>query len=101
MIRCGQVQNIAGKVLEFGFGPATNFRCWREADITEWVGVDPNTHFDGAVATQQRQYNLTFPTSIVWLHGENVDVEPGSFDVVVATHTLCSVDDVSQVNVLS
>ncbi len=61
------------------------------------MGVDPNTNFDGAVSEQQQKHNLTFPTSIVWLTGENVAVEPNSFDVVVATHTLCSVNDVSQV----
>lgn len=31
------------------------------------------------------------------MKGENVDVEPESFDYVVAAHVLCSVDDVSQV----
>ena len=90
--------NIQGKVLEFGFGPATNFRCWKGADIREWVGVDPNVNFDGAVSEQWTKHNLSFPTSVVWLKGENVDVEPESFDVVLATHTLCSVDDVSQVS---
>lgn len=96
-MRCGLVGNISGRVLEFGFGPGTNFRCWKNAAITEWVGVDPNTHFADTVATQKLERNLTFPSSVVWLKGENVDVEPGSFDVVVATHTLCSVTDVGQV----
>ena len=91
------VGSASGRVLEFGFGPATNFRCWSEAPITEWVGVDPNIHFDGAVAEQQRRHNLSFPASIVWLQGENVAVPEESFDSVVATHTLCSVQDVTKV----
>lgn len=97
-LRCGLVSNINGRVLEFGFGPGTNFRCWtNNSNIVEWVGVDPNIHFNDLVLKQKENYNITFSTNIVWLEGENVNVEEQSFDYVIATHTLCSVNDVNQV----
>ena len=30
----------------------------------------------------------------ITLKGENLQIEPGTFDFVVATHVLCSVDDI-------
>eukprot|EP00286_Rhodomonas_abbreviata_P012753 CAMPEP_0181326032 /NCGR_PEP_ID=MMETSP1101-20121128/21263_1 /TAXON_ID=46948 /ORGANISM="Rhodomonas abbreviata, Strain Caron Lab Isolate" /LENGTH=136 /DNA_ID=CAMNT_0023434421 /DNA_START=12 /DNA_END=422 /DNA_ORIENTATION=- len=41
--------------------------------------------------------NISFPISTVWLRGENVDIIPESFDYVVGSHVLCSVDNVRQV----
>jgi SAM-dependent methyltransferase len=41
--------------------------------------------------------NISFPTRTVWLKGEHVDIDPGTFDFVVGTHVLCSVDDVGVV----
>jgi SAM-dependent methyltransferase len=95
--RCGLTRNISGKVLEFGPGPGTNFRCWNQSDITEWVGVEPNTFFSEALDASGQKYGITFPRRLVWLNGENVNIEPSSFDAVVMTHVLCSVDDSVQV----
>lgn len=97
-IRCDHFRNISGRVLEIGPGPATNFRCWGNlTSVTEWVGVEPNNYFKEVVESEKIKYNITFPTRSVWLKGEDVDVEPGSFDYVVGAHVLCSVDSVSQV----
>ena len=100
-IRCAHVAHVKGRVLEFGFGPGTNFRCWQNADIVEWVGVDPNQHFGESFKENIAKNNVSFSTSTVWLQGENadgdVDVQAESFDYVVGTHVLCSVDDVDQV----
>ena len=89
-------------MLEIGPGPGTNFWCWGSEsnsthDITEWVGVEPNEFFQLKIEENRLAHGLTFPTSTVWLKGEHVDVEPESFDAVVGTHVLCSVDDVYQV----
>jgi SAM-dependent methyltransferase len=96
-LRCGLLGQIQGRVLEFGSGPGTNFKCWQNSGITEWVGVDPNVHFNDALTSRIAQNNISFPTSVVWLSGEDVDVDPQSFDAIVATHTLCSVRDVDEV----
>lgn len=97
-LRCANIQNLSGRVLEIGPGPGTNFRCWQNnTQITEWVGVEPNPFFQEKLASEKIARNVTFPTSTVWLKGENVDIEPASFDYVVGTHVLCSVDDVRTV----
>jgi len=96
--RCDLIGNIAGKVLEIGPGPGTNFRCWSNNNqITEWVGVEPNVQFQNHLNIEKENKNISFPVSTIWLKGENLDAEPESFDVVVGTHVLCSVDDVNEV----
>lgn len=93
--RCDHFRGIAGRVLELGPGPGTNFRCWANGahNITEWVGVEPNERFAEVLEQEKRKRNVTFPTRTVWLRGEDVDVDAGSFDVVVGSHVLCSVSD--------
>lgn len=96
-IRCSHIGNISGRVLEIGPGPGTNFRCMSHAAIDEWVGVEPVTYFQTFQDAEKTKYNITFPTRTVWLNGENIDIDAGSFDAVVGTHVLCSVQDVRQV----
>lgn len=98
--RCTQLglSGLHGKVLEFGPGPGTNFRCWPQAPI-DWVGVEPNTRFAEAQDAEAAKRNASFPRRSVWLKGEDaaeagaVDVPANSFDHAVLTHVLCSVED--------
>lgn len=93
-IRCDLIGGISGRVLELGPGPGTNFKCWlNNPNITEWVGVEPNKYFQEQLVREHGLRNLTFPMRTITLKGENLQVDPGSFDVVIATHVLCSVDD--------
>ena len=96
-IRCGHIGNISGRVLEIGPGPGTNFRCLTNAAVEEWVGVEPVTHFQPFQDAERAKFNITFPTRTVWLNGENIDIDAESFDTVVGTHVLCSVQDTRQV----
>jgi SAM-dependent methyltransferase len=96
-VRCGLLRDISGAVLEFGPGPGTNFRCWGNAAITKWVGVEPNNHFAESAELARKNYSISFPSSTVWFRGENADVEPEAFDAVVVTHVLCSVSDTVKV----
>lgn len=97
-LRCATIQNLSGRVLEIGPGPGTNFRCWQNnTAITEWVGVEPNAYFQKRQLAESVTRNISFPVSTVWLKGEHLDVKPESFDYVVGTHVLCSVDDVDSV----
>lgn len=97
--RCNHIgHNMNGRVLEIGPGPGSNFKCWTDdSGITEWVGVEPNNYFEPFINEEKAARNLTFPTSITWVEGESCTIEPNSFDVVVATHVLCSVKDTDQV----
>lgn len=91
-------ENIRGKVMEIGFGPATNFRCWSNKNhISEWIGVDPNNLFRDYLEEEKVRQNITFPTSTIWKRGEDLDIPEESVDVVVGAHVLCSVDDVNEV----
>ena len=93
--RCDLIRNVHGRVLEIGPGPGTNFRCWgNNSQITEWVGVEPNTNFKERLESEKIKKNITFPTRTVWMKGEDYDVDAGSFDFVVATHILCSIDNI-------
>lgn len=95
--RCGLLKTISGKVLEFGPGPGTNFRCMSDRPIDSWTGVEPNTHFSDAINSEKLRQNITFETKTVWLNGNNVDVDVNSFDAVLATHVLCSIADIEQI----
>ena len=101
-LRCNTLglREVAGDVIEFGPGPGTNYRCWGDNDpahtgrITRWVGVDPNDDFGAMQEAEAVKRNATyFPRESVWLRGEDVAVEAGSFDAAVLTHVLCSVSD--------
>ena len=101
-LRCSKLglQEVGGNVIEFGPGPGTNYRCWSQDSpnhtgrITRWVGVDPNDEFGAMQELEAVRRNATyFPRESVWLRGEDVAVEAGSFDAAVLTHVLCSVSD--------
>lgn len=97
-LRCSVVGNATGDVLEFGPGPGTNFQCWWDGIGPEsWVGVEPNGYFNDMVEAEARARDLTFPKEILGLKGEIADVPAGTFDTVVITHVLCSVDSVQKV----
>eukprot|EP00565_Helicotheca_tamesis_P006296 CAMPEP_0185725096 /NCGR_PEP_ID=MMETSP1171-20130828/1425_1 /TAXON_ID=374046 /ORGANISM="Helicotheca tamensis, Strain CCMP826" /LENGTH=282 /DNA_ID=CAMNT_0028393125 /DNA_START=49 /DNA_END=897 /DNA_ORIENTATION=- len=96
--RCSILEksDVSGKVLEFGPGPGTNFKCFQNSTaasaIQEYVAVEPNPYFHELLHNEKRERDLNFPLDFVGIKGEDVDVSEGSFDVVIATHVLCSVD---------
>lgn len=92
---------VSGRVLEFGPGPGTNFRCFQndtKSNIEEYVAVEPNKFFEDEMRKERDARGLNFPLRIVNIKGEDAaDVTDGSFDVVILTHVLCSVDSVAEV----
>ena len=95
LVRCPLLAKVTGKVLEIGPGPGSNFRCLYKNLISEWVGIEPNGYFKEAQEQEIRRYNISFPTRTV--HSENMtSIESDSFDYVIATHVLCSVNKPSQ-----
>eukprot|EP01038_Epipyxis_sp_PR26KG_P008588 gene8588-11603_t len=103
--RCKYIQNVKGRVLEIGPGPGNNFRCWENNNqITEWVGIEPNQYFEQYLQESRRVNNIHFNMTTLWINGENseesilnLELEPSSFDAVIATHVLCSVNNISAV----
>lgn len=97
--RCSILQegNVTGKIIEFGPGPGTNFKCFENSTtahmIEHYVAVEPNPHFEGVLKKEKVDRGLEFPLTHVGLKGELIDIsDNGSYDVVIMTHVLCSVD---------
>lgn len=106
--RCSILEegNVSGRVLEFGPGPGTNFKCFANSTmggaIEGYVAVEPNPYFEEEIRRQRDVQGLTFPLEFRGIRGEDVGEDEsgdddGSFDVVVMTHVLCSVDSVGDV----
>ena len=89
---------VHGHVLEIGPGPGTNFRCFHnDTSIDEYVAVEPNSFFEIEMRKELDRRGLNFLLRFVGIKGEEVDVPNESFDVVILTHVLCSVDSVANV----
>lgn len=106
--------NVAGRVLEFGSGPGSNFKClenYTDAElgsIEKYVAVEPNLYFEEEMRKQhaEKGFDKHFPLEFVGVRGEDAGslagskdryYEEGSFDVVIFTHVLCSVDSIEDV----
>ncbi|MDA1360060.1 class I SAM-dependent methyltransferase [Glycomyces luteolus] len=80
---------LEGRVLEIGCGFGANFPHYPDA-VTELVAVEPEEHFRDLA--RARADELGLKATIVEGAAEALPVESGSFDAVVATAVLCSVD---------
>ena len=97
--RCSILErgNVAGRVLEFGPGPGTNFKCIQNSTIARsidvYVAVEPNNYFEDKMKEEKEDRGLEFPLEFVGIKGEDLDIsEESSYDAVILTHVLCSVD---------
>jgi SAM-dependent methyltransferase len=80
---------LEGRVLEIGPGFGANFPHYPDA-VTELVAVEPEEHFRDLA--RARADELGLKAAIIEGTAEALPVETGSFDAVVATAVLCSVD---------
>jgi ubiquinone/menaquinone biosynthesis C-methylase UbiE len=79
-----------GRVLELGAGTGENFKHY-PPQVTEVVAVEPDPHMRRQAA--RRIGEAAMAVELVDATGEDLPLEPSSFDTVVATLVLCSVDD--------
>lgn len=79
-----------GKVLEVGLGRGRNLPHYDKAQVTEIVGLDPVLEFDSAA--QRRIDASGLNVNLLSLSAEDIPAADGSFDTVVCTYTLCSID---------
>ncbi len=82
-----------GRVLELGAGTGENFKHY-PPQVTEVVAVEPDPHMRRQAA--RRIGEAAMAVELVDATGEDLPLEPSSFDTVVATLVLCSVDDPEQ-----
>jgi len=87
------LQAVDGKILEIGFGSGLNLPHYPET-VTELVAVDPNPGMGRYTARQIAQSDIDVDRQV--LSGESLPMQDDSFDTVVSTWTLCSIDGVEK-----
>ena len=84
-----------GRVFELGCGGGLNQALYDSDRITSFSGIDPDEKLLESARERARAKGWDF--DIRQGVGEEIPFPDGSFDTVVCTYTLCSVDDPAQV----
>ena len=93
--RAAVVPLARGDVFELGCGGGINHAFYDPSAITSYAGIDPHAGLlDGARAAAR---DKGWAADLRQGRGEAIPFADASFDCVVCTFTLCSVDDPSQV----
>jgi ubiquinone/menaquinone biosynthesis C-methylase UbiE len=83
----------SGDVLEIGFGTGLNLPYYPKG-VHKLTAVDPNAGMYRRARRRIKQAGIEVDRRL--LGGERLPFEDGSFDCVVSTFTLCSIEDVAQ-----
>lgn len=78
-----------GRVLEIGCGTGANFPLYR--DIASLTGIEPDPHM--RKRAQKAADEMSCPVEVVDQRATSLAFEGESFDTVVATFVLCTIDD--------
>lgn len=84
---------VAGDVLEIGFGTGLNLAYYPET-VASLTVIDPNPGMANLAAPRLAETSLAVTSQS--LRGEALSMADQSFDWVVSTWTLCSIADVDQ-----
>jgi len=85
------LQAVDGKILEIGFGSGLNLPHYPES-VKQLVSIDPNPGMGRYTAKQIAASNIAVERQV--LSGESLPMLDDSFDTVVSTWTLCSIQDI-------
>lgn len=85
--------HVEGEVLEIGFGTGLNLSYYPDS-LKKLVTVDPN--LGSNKLAQKRIENANIQVDNHVLSGENLPMAAATFDTVVSTWTLCSIDKIEQ-----
>lgn len=80
-----------GRVLELGIGSGLNLAYYDPQRVRGVWGVDPSAELRGKAA--ERAAACPVAVELVGLSGGEIQMDDDSFDTVVMTYTLCSIDD--------
>ncbi|KAB7505124.1 Methyltransferase-like protein 7A [Armadillidium nasatum] len=90
------VKNNKLTLLEVGVGTGTNFEYYPNG--THLIVIDPNPHFKKYYDENRKKFSNIKSEEIIVTTGEEMDgIKANSVDVVVLSHVLCSVNDISKV----
>lgn len=84
------VPRAEGRVLEVGVGTGLNLRFYEPARVREVVGIDPSAPI--LERARHRLPDARVPVSLVRASAELLPLDAASFDSIVLTYTLCSVE---------
>ena len=87
------IAGLEGRLLEIGPGTGANLKYYRPG--VDWFGVEPNPFMHMPLLRAASAAGVRAHLSLG--SGECLEYEPGSFDAVVGTLVLCSVNDVHAV----
>ncbi|MEL6496133.1 MAG: class I SAM-dependent methyltransferase [Cyanobacteria bacterium J06623_7] len=82
------LEDVAGEVLEIGFGTGLNLPHYPES-VTKITTIDPNPGMKRLAQPRIDASQIT--VNYKMLSGENLPLEDASFDSVVCTWTLCGI----------
>jgi ubiquinone/menaquinone biosynthesis C-methylase UbiE len=85
--------DVAGDVLEIGFGTGLNLPCY-PARVRNITVVEPNVGMSRLARKRVKQTGVEVDQRLVG--GEQLPFDPDRFDCVVSTFTLCSIAEVHQ-----
>jgi ubiquinone/menaquinone biosynthesis C-methylase UbiE len=89
-LRKETLAGLSGRVLDLGCGPGANFEFFPDT-VTEPVAADPDPYM--LERARKRAAQLGRQIRIEQARAEELPYEDGSFDAVVCTLVLCTVDD--------
>src|SRR5262245_45553978 len=90
-LRKEAVAPARGRVLEIGFGSGLNIPHYPKA-VERIIGLDPNAGVEKLARPRIRAASI--PIEFRVGSGESLPFPDGSFDTVVTTYVLCTIDDV-------
>lgn len=94
-LRAELVPLAEGSVFELGVGGGLNQPFYDPQRVTGFAGIDPGANLLDSAKRAAREKG--WESDIRPGRGESIPFADGSFDTVVSTFTLCSVDDQRQV----
>jgi ubiquinone/menaquinone biosynthesis C-methylase UbiE len=89
------VPRAHGEVLELGIGSGLNLPFYDRSQVVKVTGIDPSAPLLARAAA--RAGDAPVPVELVHASGEQLPFSDRSFDSVIVTYTLCSVDDPARV----
>jgi len=92
-VRRDLVGRSSGRVLELGAGTGLNVRHY-PATVSELILTEPDAHMAAKLRTRAR--SSAADVAVVETPAEHLPFDDASFDTVVATLVLCTVDDPDQ-----
>jgi len=91
--RAKVVPRAHGRVLEVGIGSGLNFPFYDSAKVSKVWGLDPAPEMTRMA--EQAARSVPFQVEFIGLPGDQIPLDSGSVDSVVATYTLCTIPDPS------